>query len=79
LDRRRSRGDIQCEIITGRIVLQFQRLFGLTRSKCHWYKLFCNAKGILEKKSFSVRVVEFWDGLDDSAVSVETHSSRRKV
>ena len=38
----------------------------------HRYKLFKKLKGRLGQNFFSARVVDLWNGLDDSTVSVDT-------
>ena len=53
--------------------LHWERLFELAPSKITWghrYKLFKKRKGILGQKFFSVRVIDLWNELDDSTVSV---------
>ena len=48
--------------------------FELAPSKVTWghrYKLFKKRKGTLGQKSFSARVVDLWNALDDSTVSVD--------
>jgi len=85
LERRRSRGDLieAYKIITGKEALQWERFFEFAPNKAtrgHRYKLFKKPKGTLGQKFFSARVVDLWNGLDDSAVSVDTVTAfKRKL
>lgn len=77
LERRRSRGDLieAYKIITGKEALPWERFFALAPNKAtrgHRYKLFKKPRGTLGQRFFSARVVEVWNGLGDSAVSVDT-------
>src|SRR6218665_3042932 len=61
-------------IITGKESIQWERFFELAPSKGtrgHRYKLFKKRKGTLGQKFFSARVVDLWNELDDSTVSVD--------
>src|SRR6218665_2458910 len=76
LEKRRSRGDLieAYKIITGKESIQLERFFELAPSKGtrrHRYKLFKKRKGTLGQKFFSARVVDLWNELDDSTVSVD--------
>src|SRR6218665_3204327 len=74
--KRRSRGDLieAYKIITGKESIQWERFFELAPSKGtrgHKYKLFKKRKGTIGQKFFSARVVDLWNELDDSTVSVD--------
>src|SRR6218665_3586516 len=76
LEKRRSRGDLieAYKIIIGKESIQWERFFELAPSKGtrgHRYKLFKKRKGTLGQKFFSARVVDLWNELDDSTVSVD--------
>ena len=76
LEKRRSRGDLieAYKIITGKESIQWERFFELAPSKVtqgHRYKLFKRRKGTLGQKLFSARVVDLWNALDNSTVSVD--------
>src|SRR6218665_141154 len=76
LEKRRSRGDLieAYKIITGKESIQSEIFFGLAPSKVtrgHRYKLFKKRKGTLGQKVSSARVVDLWNALDDSTVSVD--------
>jgi ribonucleases P/MRP protein subunit RPP40 len=85
LEKRRNRGDLieAYKIITEKEALQWERFFELAPNKAtrgHMYKLFKKPKGTLGQKFFSARVVDLWNGLDDSTVSVDTITSfKRKL
>jgi len=77
LERRRSRGDLieAYKIITAKEALEWETFFELSPNKAsrgHRYKLFKKPKGTLGQKFFSARVVDLWNGVDDSTVSVDT-------
>jgi ribonucleases P/MRP protein subunit RPP40 len=77
LEWRRSRGDLieAYKIITGKEGIPWERFFELAPNKAtrgHRYKLFKKPRGTIGQRFFSARVVEMWNGLDDSAVSVDT-------
>ena len=62
LEKRRSRGDLieAYKIITGKELIQWERLFELAPSKVtrgHRYKLFKKRKGTLGQKLFSARLL----------------------
>ena len=44
----------------------------------HMYKLFKKRKGTLGQKFFSARVVDLWNWLDDSTVSVDNVAAFKK-
>jgi len=76
LEKRRSRGDLieTYKIITGKGSIQWERFFELAPSKVTWRhrgKLFKKSKGTLGHKFFSARVVDLWNELDESTVSVD--------
>src|SRR6218665_907757 len=76
LEKRMIRGDLieAYKIITVKESIQWERLFELALSKVTWghrYKLFKKRKGTLGQKLFSARVVDLWNELDDSTVSVD--------
>src|SRR6218665_343649 len=87
LEKRRSRGDLieAYKIITGKesIGLQWERFFELAPSKGtrgHRCKLFKKRKGTIGQKFFSARVVDLWNELDDSTVSVDNVTAfKRKL
>src|SRR6218665_2406714 len=84
LEERRSRGDLIEAYITGKESIQWERFFELAPNKGtrgHRYKLFKKRKGTLGQKFFSARVVDFWNELDDSTVSVDnvTELFKRKL
>jgi hypothetical protein len=85
LEKRRNRGDLieAYKIITGKEALKWERFFELAPNKTtrgHRYKLFKKPKGRLGQKFFSARVVDLWNGLDDSTVSVDTITAfKRKL
>src|SRR6218665_964045 len=85
LEKRRSRGDLieAYKIITGEESIQWERFFELAPSKVtrgHRYKLFKKWKGTLGQKCFSARVVDLWNALDDSTVSVDNVTAfKRKL
>src|SRR6218665_3258811 len=87
LEKRRSRGYLieAYKIIrpTGKESIQWERLFELAPSKVtrgHRYKLFKKRKGTLGQKFFSTRVVDLWNELDDSTVSVDNVTAfKRKL
>src|SRR6218665_1639799 len=85
LEKRRSRGDLieACKIITGKELIQWERFFELAPSKVtrgHRYKLFKKRKGTLGQKFFSARVVDLWNELEDSTVSVDNVTAfKRKL
>src|SRR6218665_2299146 len=85
LEKRRSRGDLieAYKIITGKESIQWERFFELAPSKGtrgHRYKLFKKRKGTLGQKFFSARVVDLWNELDDSTVSVDNVTAfKRKL
>src|SRR6218665_652709 len=85
LEKRRSRGDLieAYKIITGKESIQWERFFELAPSKVtrgHRYKLFKKRKGTLGQKFFSARVVDLWNALDDSTVSVDNMTAfKRKL
>ena len=79
------RGDLieAYKIITGKESIQWERFFELAPSKvsrgCR-YKLFKKWKGTLGQKFFSARVVDLWNALDDSTVSVDNLTAfKRKL
>ena len=83
LERRMSRGDLfeVYKIITGKEALQWERFFELAPNKAtrgHRYKLYKKPKGTLGQRFFSARVVDLWNGLDDSTVSVDTVTAFKK-
>ena len=54
--------------------MQWERFFELASSKVtqrNRYKLFRKRKGAVGQKFFSARVVDLWNELDDSTVSVD--------
>ena len=60
-------------MITGKESIQWERFFELAPIKGtrrRRYKLFKKRKGTLGQKFFSARVVDLWNELDDSTVSV---------
>src|SRR3984885_14802084 len=60
---------------TGKEALLWERFFELAPNKAtrgHRYKLFKKNRGTIGQRFFSARVVELWNGLDDSTVSVDT-------
>jgi len=76
LEKRRSRVDLieAYKIITGKEAIQWERFFYLTPSKVtrrHRYKFCKKWKGTLGQKFCSARVVDLWNELDDSTVSVD--------
>src|SRR6218665_773702 len=77
LEKRRSRGDLieAYKNITGTESIRGERFFELAPSKVtrgrHRYKLFKKSKGTLGQTFFSARVVDLWNALDDSIVSVD--------
>ena len=78
LEKRRSRGDLieAYKIITGKQ----ERFFELAPSKVTWghrYKLFKKRKGTVGQKFFSSRVVDLWNELEDSTVSVDNVTALR--
>ena len=81
----RSRGDLieAYKIITGKESTQWERFFELAPSKGtpgHRYKLFKKRKGTLGQKFFSAGVVDLWNELDDSTVSVDNVTAfKRKL
>src|SRR6218665_3301523 len=85
LGKRRTRGDLieAYKIITGKEVIQWERFFELAPCKVtrgHRYKLFKKRKGTLGQNIFSARVVDFWNELDDSTVSVDNVTAfKRKL
>ena len=83
LEKRRSRGDLieAYKIITGKESVQWERFFELAPSKVtRGHKLFKKRKGTLGQKFFSARVVDFWNVLDDSTVSVDNITAfKRKL
>src|SRR6218665_693724 len=85
LEKRRSRGDLieAYKIITGKETIQRERLFELAPSRgirVHIYKLFKKRKGTLGQKFFSASVVDLWNELDDSTVSVDNVTAfKRKL
>src|SRR6218665_773802 len=87
LEKRRSRGDLieAYKIITGKESMQWERFFELAPSKLtrgpgHRYKLFKKRKGTLGQTFFSARVVDLWNALDDSTVSVDNVTAfKRKL
>src|SRR6218665_3950555 len=85
LEKRRSSGDLieAYTIITGKESIQWERFFELAPSKGtreHSYKLFKKRKGTLWQKFFSARVVDLWNELDDSTVSVDNVTAfKRKL
>jgi hypothetical protein len=85
LERRRSRGDLieAYKIITGKEALCWEKFFELAPNKAtrgHRYKLFKKPTGTLGQKFFSARVIDIWNGLDDSTVSVDTVAAfKRKL
>src|SRR6218665_2030143 len=85
LKKRRSRGDLigAYKIITGKESIQWERFFELPPSKGtrgHRYKLFKKRKGTIGQKFFSARVVDLWNELDDSTVSVDNVTAfKRKL
>ena len=77
LEKRRSRGDLikAYKIITEKESIQWERFFELAPSNVtrgHRYKLFKKMKGTLGQTFFSARVVDLWNELDDSTVSVDS-------
>ena len=83
MERRRSRGDLieAYKIITGKETVQKEKFFELAPNKAtqgHRYKLFKKPKGTLGQKFFSARVVDLWNSLDDSTVSVDTITAFKK-
>src|SRR6218665_900382 len=85
LEKRRSRGDLieAYKIITGKESIQWERFFELALSKGTRglrYKLFKKRKGTIGQKFFSARVVDLWNELDDSTVSVDNVTAfKRKL
>ena len=85
LEKRRNKADLieAYKIITGKESIQWDRFFELAPSKVtrgHRYKLFKKRKGTLGPKFFSARVVDLWNALDDSTVSVDNVTAfKRKV
>src|SRR6218665_2395660 len=85
LEKRRSRGDLieTYKIITGKDSIQWERFFEFAPSKVtrgHRYKLFTKRKGTLWQKIFCARVVDLWNALDDSTVSVDNVTAfKRKL
>src|SRR6218665_552612 len=76
LEKRRSRGDLieAYKIITGKKSIQWESFFELAPSRGtrgHRYKLFKKRKGTLGQKFFNARVVDLWNELGDSIVSVD--------
>ena len=65
--------------------MQWERFFELAPSKLtrgpgHRYKLFKKRKGTLGQKFFNARVVDLWNALDDSTVSVDNVTAfKRKL
>src|SRR6218665_1099606 len=69
------------KITTGKESIQWERFFELAPSKGtrgHRYKLFKKRKGTLGQKFFSARVVDLWNELDDSTVSVDNVTAFKK-
>src|SRR6218665_1671572 len=85
LEKRRSRGGLveAYKIITRKESIQWERFYELAPSKGtrgHRYKLFKKRKGTIGQKFFSARVVDLWDELDDSTVSVDNVTAfKRKL
>ena len=85
LEKRRSSGDLieAYKIISGKESIQWERFFELAPSKVtrgHRYKLFKKRKGTLGQKFFSAGVVDLWNALDDSTVSVDNVTAfKRKL
>src|SRR6218665_678166 len=85
LEKRRTRGDLieAYKIITGKESMQSESFFELAPSKVtrgHRYKLFKKRKGTLGQKFVSARVVDLWNALDDSTVSVDNVTAfKRKL
>src|SRR6218665_3398749 len=85
LAKRRSRGELieAYKIIAGREAIQWERFFELAPSKVtrvHRYKSFKKRKGTLWQKFFSARVVDLWNALDDTTVSVDNVAAfKRKL
>ena len=65
------------------VCIQWERFFELAPSKGtrgHRYKLFKKRKGTLGQKFVSARVVDLWNELDDSTVSVDNVTAfKRKL
>jgi len=74
-----SRGnliEVLVQDTTGQETLQRKRFVELASGKAmlmdtYRYKLFKKPKGALGKKFLSARVVELWNGLNDSTVAVD--------
>src|SRR6218665_1051626 len=85
LEKRRSRGDLieAYKIITVKESIQWERFFELAPSKGtrgHRYKLFKKRKGTIGQTFFSARVVDLWNELDDSTISVDNVTAfKRKL
>ena len=60
------------EIITGKDALKWESFIELRPNTATWYKFFMKLKGTLGQLFCSARVVDLWNGLDDSTVSVDT-------
>jgi len=81
--KRRSRGDLieAYKIVTGKESTHWERFFELAPSKVtrgHRYKLFKKRKGTLGQKFFSPRVVDLWNELDASTVSVDSVTALKR-
>jgi hypothetical protein len=77
LETRRIRGDLieTYKIVTGKEALSADRFFEFSndsRTRGHRYKLKKLSVGGIKQKYFSARVVNYWNGLDDETVSVDT-------
>ena len=73
------------KIITGKESIQWDRFFELhvapsKLTRGHIYKLFKKRKETLGQKFFSGRVVDLWNELDDSTVSLDNFTAfKRKL
>src|SRR6218665_1519690 len=83
LEERRSRGDLieAYKIITGKESIQWERFFELAPGKVtRGTDTNYLRKGTLGQKFFSARVVDLWNALDDSTVSVDNITAfKRKL